>query len=85
MTHQPYHDLTAEEVEAIISAIHYAQDAYQGAADELAHATSEEDRYVGRALDKRQPLLDSARKKLGDTWNPHPDFQAPDTPEGLTS
>lgn len=75
--------LTEEERQAVIGAIHLAQDSYQMTADNLAHAEHEDDRKAGRDIDRRMDLLESARRKLGDRWEPSPEYRIPDTPEGL--
>lgn len=76
-------DLTEEERLAVIAAIHLAQDMYAGSSDDLAQQEHEEDRAAGREAWKRVELLDSARRKLGDTWEPDPAYRAPDSPEGI--
>jgi hypothetical protein len=77
-------ELTKEEVDELIHTIHMTQDILAEAGDDLASAASEEDRRVGREYDKRNDLLDRLRKKLGDTWEPSPEYRVPDyVPEDL--
>jgi hypothetical protein len=77
-------ELTKEEVDELIHTIHMTQDILAEAGDDLASAASEEDRQAGREYDKRNDLLDRLRKKLGDTWEPAPEYRVPDyVPEDL--
>lgn len=76
-------ELTEEERLAVIGAIHLAQDMYAETADDLAKQPHPEEVSAGRDMGKRLDVLDSARRKLGDTWEPDPRFKAPDTIEGL--
>jgi hypothetical protein len=83
-THYKAYALSDEEREALIACIHFAQDNFTPAADELAGSSNSEDVERARCWDKQLDLLDALRKKLGDTWEPTPEFRVPDTPEGLT-
>jgi hypothetical protein len=74
---------TSEEQQAMIHAIHLAQDMMAEASDSLARSSSPSDLAMSAHLDKQCDVLDSARRKLGDDWEPSPEFVVPGTIEGL--
>jgi hypothetical protein len=75
--------LTDEEKGVIIGAIHLAMDMYVQGANDLSDSTSPEDQVHSRDIEVILDLLDKARRKLGDTWEPAPEYRVPDSPEGL--
>lgn len=75
--------LAPQEKELLIRAIHYVQDLWQESSDDLAKSDNFHDRVLGRQVTKDNDRLDVIRRKLGDKWEPHLDYKAPDDLSGL--
>jgi hypothetical protein len=78
------YDLSEEEVGALITAIHLAEDILVETCNDLSTKSNPEDQETGRGYEKVLDLLNTARKKLGDTWEPAPEYKVPDSPKDLT-
>lgn len=80
-------ELTDQELQVLIVAIHGMQDQYEDALFNLGQAEnfaalhggvlSDMDRAAQKGIQWQQDMLDVIRRKLGDKWEPAAEFRAP--------
>lgn len=78
------YEFTDEECDVLIRSLHLTMDAYVEMSDDLSKSTKAEDIAEAQKVERILDVCETVRKKLGDTWEPSPEYRVPDSPEDLT-